>query len=117
MFDWLKIIIPASKKPAATKPQVQNVVRIDSRQYPLVDLSRNGFTADGADASLAHGQRAQVTVVVKDRWGNFSFSCLVEIGFAKDGGRFSGAWTLLPPEVEAVVAQYAKLRRTAAARK
>ena len=113
MFDWLKILVPAPKKPASAKPQPQNLVRIDSRQYPLVELTRERFLAGGLDASLAHGQRALVTVLVKDRWGNFTFDCRIEIAFAKDGKHFSGTWTLLPPEVEAVVVQYAKLRRAA----
>ncbi|MBI1208102.1 MAG: hypothetical protein GC191_12535 [Azospirillum sp.] len=122
MFEWLKVTIgsdktkPAAKRPGS-KPPSPNQIKIDSRLYPLTELKRDGIVASKFDGSLIAGQRAQITVMVDDRWGKFTFDTKVVVNTSVSGDTLSGSWTMLPPEVETVIGQYLKNRRQAAAAK
>jgi len=112
MFDWLKdIVYEKKKKPAATSAKAKvsgSHIQVDSRSYPLVNLSPKGFMAGDFDPSLAVGQNAQIAIVVDDAWGKFSFTARCTITAADAQGRFGGSFSILPPEIEQVLGKYAK---------
>jgi len=109
MFEWLKEIVYEKKKKPAGKAAVSgSQILVDSRSYPLVNLSAKGFMAGGFDPSLAVGQNAQISVVVNDSWGKFTFTARCTITAADANGRFGGSFLILPPEIEQVLGKYAK---------
>lgn len=110
MLEWLKDIVYEKRKPAPKKAQAvpDSHIKVDSRVYPLVSLTNKGFTAGEFDTSMAVGQNASITVVVNDRWGKFSFNARCTITAGEPNGRFGGAFAILPPEVDQVIAKYAR---------
>ncbi|MEI6558430.1 MAG: hypothetical protein WCO00_08460 [Rhodospirillaceae bacterium] len=116
MFDFLKILVPAKKVPP--KPKAESaVIQVDSRSYPLVTLNAKGFVAGNHDASIAQGQLASITVAVDDRWGKFTFSTRVTITSVNANQQFGASFGLIAPEIEKVLATYAKNRKATPAAK
>ena len=111
MFEWLKEIVYEKKKPVAKTGKAVNSgshILVDSRSYPLVNLSPKGFMGGDFDSSMAVGQNAQISIVVNDTWGKFTFSARCTITAADANGRFGGSFLILPPEIEQVLGKYAK---------
>jgi hypothetical protein len=111
MFEWLKVL--TSGKADAKRKTVGNGshLLIDSRRYPLVGLTARGFVAGRFDTTVAAGQNASITVVVADRWGNFTFNtrCTITTIDAAQA-QFAGSFSLLAPEVEQALIQYGRNR-------
>ena len=115
MFDWLKVLIPGAKsgKKGKQSPNEGSHIKIDSRSYPLVTLSRKGFVAANFDDNIAVGQNAAISVEANDRWGKFSFATRCTITAVDSTKRFSGSFGILLPEIEQVLTHYAKNRGAA----
>lgn len=112
MLDWLKVLV-SDKQKAPTKkaaPADDSHIKIDSRTYPLVKLTKQGFLAGEFDQSLAVGQGVSLSVVVNDRWGKFNFNARCTIAATDDKRQFSGSFAILAPEIEQVLVKYAKNR-------
>ncbi|MEI8396247.1 MAG: hypothetical protein WCF85_16050 [Rhodospirillaceae bacterium] len=112
MFDWLKDIV-FDKKAAPKAPADHCIVKIDSRSYPLVSLTHKGFVAGNNDTNQMVGQNLGVTISVGDKWGKFSFNTRCSVTKIDPNGRFAATFAILPPDVEKVLAQYAKMRGAA----
>ena len=116
MLEWLKEIVSDKKKPAKGKvaPATPSChVKVDSRTYPLLNLNAKAFAAGEADANLIKDQNLTVTVVVDDRFGKFSFGARCTVVGIDANHRFTGAFALLPPEVEQVLSKYARNKSSA----
>ncbi len=116
MLDWLKDIVsdkkaPKKPKPGATPPPSH--IKVDSRIYPLVNLTAKGFVAGEADANLIKDMNLAITVAVDDKFGKFTFNTRCTVAGIDAKHHFTGAFSLLPPEVEQVLSKYAKNRSSA----
>jgi len=110
LFDFLKVTVKDQKlaKPAAR--MAVSVVECDGKSFPIVSLTPKGFVARGFDGSLIVGQNARVSVRVDDPAGKFAFAATVAVVEVK-GPTFGATWTILPPEVEGAIRQYAQNRK------
>lgn len=112
LFDFLKVTVKDEKKaaPRRTSAPASNVIEFDGKSFPLAAVSHKGFVATGFDGSLIPSQTARITVRVDDACGKFTFPAAVTIEEVK-GGSVSGAWNMLPPEVEATIRKYLQIRK------
>ena len=110
LFDFLKVVVKDEKKPAPRRPGPSNVIEFDGKSFALAAISHKGFVATGFDGSLIPSQTARISVRIDDSCGKFSFSATVTIEEVK-GGSVSGAWNMLPPEVEATIRKYVQIRK------
>ncbi|MEI6986458.1 MAG: hypothetical protein WCK65_10030 [Rhodospirillaceae bacterium] len=113
MFEWLKTSV-LGKKPvkveAKTPRAGSSYIKVDSRQYDLVNLSAKGFIAADFDGSLAVGQGVTLTVVVNDSWGKFNFAARCTVNSTGANNQWKSSFGMLAPEIEHVLAQYTKNR-------
>ncbi len=119
MFDWLKDLFDHKKKSAPKKPSGPTAcgqIKVDSRDYPLINITPKAFVAGDADDNLIKDQNLSISVVVDDSCGKFTFNCRCTIVRIDSNRRFAGAFALLPPEVEQVLNQYTKNRAAQEAR-
>lgn len=114
MLDWLKVLV-GSKSAAKPKESSERILQVDSHRYPIVKIGPKGLTASNMDENLIVGQRAQVTVQVKDRFGQFTFPAKITIDSKTAQGQFDCSWVMLSPEVEQVLAHYARNAKAGAA--
>ena len=113
MFEWLKDLFESKKKPVpkkASTPQPCGHVKIDSRTHPLINISTKAFIAGEADDNLIKDQMVALSVTIDDSHGKFSFSTRCIIVNIDSNRRFTCAFSLLPPEIEQALNQYAKNR-------
>ncbi|MDQ2101573.1 hypothetical protein [Azospirillum isscasi] len=114
LFDFLKVTVKDEKKTAPRRAGPSNgsssVIEFDGKSFPLAAISHKGFVATGFDGSLIPSQTARITVRVDDASGKFTFAATVTIEEVK-GGSVSGAWNMLPPEVEATIRKYLQIRK------
>jgi|GEM_PF-2116368 len=116
MFDWLKVFVGGGKtkpkKAMGRKPvEAQNRLVVDSRNYPITDISPKGVVAGDFDGSLVQGQNAKVTVVLNDACGKVSFATTVVVDEAKEGGYLRCSWGVLPLEVDSALKTWLQRRR------
>ncbi len=113
LFDFLKVTVkdpkPAPRRAAASNAP-SSVIEFDGKSFPLGAISHKGFVATGFDGSLIPSQTARITVRIDDACGKFTFSATVTIEEVK-GGSVSGAWNMLPTEVEATIRKYLQIRK------
>jgi hypothetical protein len=121
MFEWLTELGRKKKKKDIKKkssaPSSNCHVKVDSRTYPLINLTPKAFMAGEADANLAKNQNLAISVVVDDAFGKFTFDSRCTIVNIDSSGRFAGAFSILPLEVEQVLIRYQKNRTAQAAAK
>jgi len=117
LFDFLKVTVKDEKKAAPRRQSSNgpsasssNVIGFDGKSFPLAGVSHKGFVATGFDGSLIPSQTARITVRIDDACGKFTFTATVTIEEVK-GGSVSGAWNMLPPEVEATIRKYLQIRK------
>ncbi|MFL7905200.1 hypothetical protein [Azospirillum argentinense] len=114
LFDFLKVTVKDEKKAAPRRPNPpggpSNVIEFDGKSFPLAGVSHKGFVATGFDGSLIPSQTARITVRIDDACGKFTFAATVTIEEVK-GGSVSGAWNMLPPEVETTIRKYLQIRK------
>ncbi len=110
MLEWLKITTTDKKAKTAKAgpPPPSSHIKVDSRTYPLVKLTAKAFIAGEADENLIKDQSLAISVVVDDRFGKFTFNARCTVVTIDANRRFTGAFALLPPEVEQVLIKYAK---------
>ena len=103
LFDFLKVTVKDEKKAAPRRPNPpggpSNVIEFDGKSFPLAGVSHKGFVATGFDGSLIPSQTARITVRIDDA---------IE---AVKGGSVSGAWNMLPLEVESTIRKYLQIRK------
>lgn len=112
LFDFLKVTVKDEKKaaPRRASAPASNAIEFDGKSFPLAAVSHKGFVATGFDGSLIPSQTARITVRVDDACGKFTFAATVTIEEVK-GGSVSGAWNMLPTEVEATIRKYLQIRK------
>lgn len=117
MFEWLKEIVsdkkPKSGRAKSGTPPPTSYVKIDSRTHPLLKLTAKAFVAGEADINLIKDQNLSISVVVDDRSGKFTFNARCTVVDIDGQKRFTGAFALLPPDVEQVLIKYARNRAAA----
>lgn len=119
MFDWLKDVLyePVPAKPVKKKPELDiknyikdtNYILIDSRKYPITQLSSKGVVCSNIDDTIALNEVLIITINIKDKYGNFNFNTKVEITTILKN-EFKAEFLMLLPEIEAVLSKYYKLR-------
>lgn len=109
VLDFLKVAV--SDRKSGPKPKApRNVVRVDSKEFPLAVLMPHGFVATGFDDSLVKGQTAKVTISIDDSLARFSFSATVGVAEAK-GGRLAAEFNILAPDTVDLIKKYNQLKK------
>ncbi|CAK0763844.1 PilZ domain-containing protein [uncultured Gammaproteobacteria bacterium] len=115
MFDFLKVVTKDPKKATPKPVAVGSVLRIDSRTFPLLDLTKKGFVANNHEQRVAVKQLVVLAVAVEEPWGKFVFTTKAEIQAVTPDGKFSGLWAaVLPPEVDDAITVYIKNKKSGA---
>lgn len=110
MFDFLKVTVVDKAEKAKAGPHTGARVHVDSRSYPIAAIGPRGFTVEGFDGSLVAGQKAKVTISVDEPKCRFTLPVNVMIS-SVEGSRMSGEFSVLPPETERLLKQYADIRK------
>jgi len=113
LFDFLKIAVPGKTPAKAAARMPVSIVEFDGRSFPIASLTTKGFVTKSFDGSLIQGQNARVNVRVDDTAGKFTFAATITVTDTA-GSKLTGAWTMLPTEVEGVIRKYVQLRKQAA---
>lgn len=115
LFDFLKTTVKNQKtqaKPGARKAAAGSFISFDGKSFPLAAITTKGFATSSFDGSLIAGQNAKIAVTVDDAYGRFNFACTVMISEASTS-KCVGAWTMLAPDLEAVIRKYGQNRKAA----
>ncbi|HYH37340.1 MAG TPA: hypothetical protein VD860_03885 [Azospirillum sp.] len=116
LFDFLKTTVKDKKKapgkPGARKAAGGSYITFDGKSFPLAAITTKGFVTSSFDGSLIGGQNAKIAVTVDDAYGRFNFACTVMITEA-NASKCVGAWTMLAPDLEAVIRKYGQNKKAA----
>lgn len=115
MFEWLKEITGPKAKPKAGPDKAAksaNNIQIDSRSYPLLDLTLKGVVVGDFDGTLVENQVAKVTVTANDRFGKFSFPATVTVSKIADR-QMVAVFNVLEPQISDALNKYAQMKKAA----
>jgi hypothetical protein len=91
---------PVEKRRAVRSKTVASSVRIDSREYPLVNWSATGVLIGGHGDHLAKGQRFKMQVDVKEGAESISFGCEALV-VRKQGDKIAAQFVMIDKTIKA----------------
>lgn len=103
---------PVEKRRAVRTQTVASSVRIDSRDYPLVNWSATGVLIGGHGDHLAKGQRFKMQVEVKEGAEAMSFVCEAVV-VRKQGDKVAAQFVMIDKSVKAQIHRHFGRRASA----
>jgi hypothetical protein len=103
---------PVEKRKAARREISASSVRIDSRDYPLVNWSATGVLIGGHTDHLAKGQRFKMHVEIKDGAEAMSFGCEAMV-VRKQGDKIAAQFVMIDKSIKAQIHLYFGRRASA----
>jgi hypothetical protein len=96
---------PAEKRRAERRETSSGSVKIDSRNYPIVNWSATGVLIGGHGDHLTKGQRFRMKVDVKDGAEAITFDCEALV-VRKQGDKIAAQFVMIDKNVKTQIHRY-----------